>query len=299
LIIAFTLSPYGLVVYDTEAEEIIAKYQKTARIYGLDYDYKKQRFFLGFTNHIEILDKNLKKIWEHSNPQLADMHSLTRYNDKIYVACSVNERVIEINENGVYRIAIDLRNYLEPPKWFKEHEDWRKVPLVTHKQWCHLNCAYRINKHEYLLSLFQIKNNSYENISNGALLRVSDDEDVEMLLLESFGNGIVKTPHQILEHDKGYLIADSGNERIIKIFPGEDTIYNWETKTRTHWIEAISPIDLVITDCNRKDPKILMFNMISGRIEILWRPSKELWEFAKKYDDNNSLQPYVVKVLKK
>lgn len=303
--ILITLNPLGLGLFNfrTKTLKIIKVREGIYRIYGLEI--VDNFAYIGLTYEIVKLDiTNIKDpdyepekniVWDKKFHNLHQIHSITIAPDNnLWATSTTNDRVYKISPDGELIDIFYLKDIWKVPVWYKELDNWDDCNLGTSKQWTHLNYFKEISPNKFLYSLFQMIDDDYYPKHTGQVGSIIKEGDVS--LVKSY-NADIKSPHCIIPYKNSYLVADSGNDRLIKLterIPSVQQILLEDV--RLHDIELIGNTGiLVFGDCIREKPRLLIFDLNTNKIVTEWAIPKDLQAFAREHD--NYIQPYTVKLL--
>lgn len=271
MITLISIEGYGIIGVDLNGNlvwEWTYPAQIKGRIAGFDYDLTTGTIYVaGFTEVLEI-NKRGKTLWRYSNPQLIDIHSLQLLrNGNILVACAANDRALEISKKEGIVWEWYAKDHFTPPNDYKEHEDWRGIDISN--QWTHLNHAWETDSGDILITLFNLKR----------VLSVNRQGDI----LWSWGEKFLNCPHYIIPFNDNYLVADSRNNRVIKIDSSGRIIQEFRSGlVEPRGIQVLSDISILVTSTLNK--KVLE---IDKNDRIIWS-----YTLPKKIREMKNSNPY-------
>lgn len=209
---ALTISQYGMIVVDSDGNLLWDMPLDNPRFYGLDIDPYTGNFYVASFGEILELTRTGRIVWRYSSHETKALHSLQLTPRGILVSATLYDRVLEIDKKEGVIWKWDAADHFTPPPGHKimneEIEDGR---------WTHLNHAWRLKSGETLIGMYHEPRDRLptdypeEDKPDGQVLLVDEGGKI----LWSWGVGITLHQHYIIPYREGYIIADSGNERLI------------------------------------------------------------------------------------
>jgi hypothetical protein len=208
--VAYTVGQYGIIVIDEEDQILWQHPIPDIRVYGLEVHPVTGNFFITTHSEIREITRAHHEVWRYSSPDTHGLHTIqVTPSGTLLVAGALSDVVLEVNKRiGVVWTWRAADHYVTPLHY---------VPGDT--RWLHLNHCHRLRNGNTIIGMYyepRVKLPSEypaDDPTNGRTIEV----DPRGELLWSWGTCITRGQHYVVPYGEELLIADSSNERIIRL----------------------------------------------------------------------------------
>jgi len=277
--VAMVVRRHGVIIVDEE-ENILWEWRYRApHLYGLDLTKEGNFVISSFSSIIEITPAGTK-VWEYTYPkEFLGLHSVQATPvDTFLVASCMNDSVFEIDKReGLIWRWRTIDHYRPPIGYWERLTSLRMNPGDWEKfwnyQWTHLNHAWRLENGDTLIGFYYepkayLPIDAYDRETKALLIRV---DQVGRVAWE-WGRGTLEHTHYFIPHGDGYLVADSGGHRILKI--KEDEVV-WEMRFPYRDPKENQPLCLE----PKPDGNLLVSFPFDGVVREITFDKEIIWEY--------------------